>query len=153
MIRTDGSGRADGQMSMTAPDTPAAVVVRRFLEVVRSGRQPDDAHHYMADRVLAHQLTGEHESTIRRTPAEYADHVRAMLIEHGNFTLETLTFVASDDLVAVTWRQIGEQPPTGRDTTKPVTELAACTYRVDSGRIVEYWLLIDRFGIEYQLAA
>jgi hypothetical protein len=74
-------------MSTTATNPPAAVVVRRFLEVVRSGRHPDDAHH------------------------------------------------------------------ANRGSTKPVTELAACTYRVDSGRIVEYWLLIDRLGIERQLAA
>ena len=140
-------------MSTAATNPSAAVVVRRFLEVVRSGRHPDDAHHYMAEQVLAHQLTGEHERTNRRTPADYADHVRAMLIEHGNFTLDILTFVTSDDLVAVTWRQIGERPPTGSGSTTPVTELAACTYRVDRGRIVEYWLLIDRLGIERQLAA
>ena len=140
-------------MSIIAAVPAAAVVVHGFLEAVRSGRHPDDAHLYMAEHVIAHQMTGEHESTIHRTPAEYADHVSAMLVEHGRFTLDILTFVASDDLVAVTWRQIGERPPTGSGSSKPVTELAACTYRVDSGRIVEYWLLIDRLGIDRQLTA
>lgn len=131
--------------------TPSAeIVVRGFLEAVRSGRQLDHAHRYMADHVLAHQLNGEHETTIRRTPAEYIEHVRDMLSDHGNFALDILTFVASGDLVAVTWRQTGERHPNGSDVAKPVTELAACTYRVDSGRIVEYWLLIDRLGIERQ---
>lgn len=74
-----------------------------------------------------------------------------MLAEHGNFTLDVLTFVASDDLVAVTWRQTGERHPTGSPAASPVVELAACTYRVVDGRIVEYWLLLDRLGLARQL--
>jgi predicted SnoaL-like aldol condensation-catalyzing enzyme len=105
----------------------------------------------MADSVLAHQLTGEHETTIHRTPAEYAEHVEDMVAEHGNFTLDILTCVASDDLVAVIWRQTGERRPTRSDAASPVIELAACTYRVDNGKIAEYWLLLDRLGIALQL--
>lgn len=125
-------------------------VVRGFLEDVRSGKQPDDAHRYLADVVLAHQLTGEQEITVRRTPSDYANHVREMIAEHGRFTLDVLTFVASDDLVAVTWRQTGERHP-HVDAAPPLIELAACTYRVTGGRIAEYWLLLDRLGIESQL--
>jgi len=135
----------------TTNNPSAASVVRRFLDEVRSGRHTDRADHYLADSVLAHQLTGEHETTIRRTPADYAEHVEDMLAEHGSFTLDILTFVASDDLVSVVWRQTGERHPTGPWDANPVTELAACTYRVDDCRIVEYWLLLDRLGITQQL--
>lgn len=139
-------------MSTSAAASPSAEdVVRGFLDEVRSGRDPGRAHHYMADQVLAHQLTGENETTIHRTPTDYAAHVDEMIAEHGHFTLEILTLVASNDLVAVVWRQSGEHPPTGTDAATPVIELAACTYRVDNGRIVEYWLLLDRLGIERQV--
>lgn len=56
---------------MPTTNPPAAHVVRRFLDDVRSGQHPGHAHHYMADPVLAHQLTGDDETTIHRTPAEY----------------------------------------------------------------------------------
>lgn len=105
----------------------------------------------MASPVLAHQLTGEDETTIHRTPADYAEHVEDMIAKHGDFTLDILTFVASNDLVAIVWRQTGARHPIGADSETPITELAACTYRVDDGRIVEYWLLLDRLGIERQL--
>jgi predicted SnoaL-like aldol condensation-catalyzing enzyme len=130
-------------------DTPESVV-RGFLENVRSGNHPDDSHRYLADVVLAHQLTGEQETTVRRTPPDYADHVRHMIADHGRFTLDVVTIVAAGDLVAVTWRQNGEHHPRV-PAAVPVIELAACTYRVTDGRIVEYWLLVDRLGIEHQL--
>jgi len=135
----------------TMTQTPGPeIVVRGFLEEVRSGNHPDDAHRYLADVVLAHQLTGEQETTLRRTPADYADHVRDMINDHGRFTLDVLTLVANADLVAVTWRQTGEHHP-HVPAAAPVIELASCTYRVHDGRIVEYWLLLDRLGIEHQL--
>ena len=137
----------------TTTSPSAEVVVRRFLDDVRSGRNPGRAHHYMADTILAHQLTGEDETTIRRTPADYAEHVEAMIADHGNFTLDILTFVASNDLVAVVWRQTGDRHPSAADAATPIIELAACTYRVVEGRIVEYWLLLDRLGIDRQLHA
>jgi len=133
----------------TRVGTPESVV-RGFLEDVRSGNHPDDAHRYLADVVLAHQLTGEQETTVRRTPGDYADHVRDMITDHGRFTLDVLMLVANDDLVAVTWRQTGEHHP-HIPAAVPVIELAACTYRVTDGRIVEYWLLLGRLGIEHQL--
>jgi hypothetical protein len=38
--------------------------------------------------------------------------------------------------------------PSGR----PITELATATYRVSEGRIVEYWILVDRLGAQHQIA-
>lgn len=60
------------------PVTPKEIV-QQFFNQVRSGLQPEDVHNYMAKQVLAHQMTAESETTVLRTPANYADHVREMI--------------------------------------------------------------------------
>lgn len=129
-------------------------VVQQFFQLVRSGQQPDAAHDYMADQVLAHQMTAENETTVHRTPTNYADHVREMLASYGSFQLEVQELLAQEDRVYVRWKQTGTHisdidgyPPTG----KTIIEIASAVYRVENERIVEYWIQIDREGIRVQL--
>ncbi|MBM7567124.1 ester cyclase [Paenibacillus sacheonensis] len=132
----------------------AAEVVRGFFERVRSGANPDEAHRYMADRVLAHQVTAENETTVERSPAEYAAHVREMQDAFGPFRLVVEELIAQDDRVYVRWRQIGNHVGAAegfQPTGKPVIEIASAVYRVADGKIAEYWMQIDREGIRVQL--
>ncbi|PYY31138.1 ester cyclase [Paenibacillus illinoisensis] len=129
-------------------------IVRAFFEEVRSGRNLDYADTLMAEQVLAHQVVSEEEVTVNRTPSEYADHVREMIQAYGEFSLEIQELIAQGDKVYVRWRQegihIGEVDgyvPTHR----PVIEIASAVYRVENERIAEYWIQIDRLGIEKQL--
>jgi predicted ester cyclase len=62
--------------------------------------------------------------------------------------------LAQGDRVYVRWRQTGAHrgpidgfPPTGR----PLVEVASAVYRVRDGKIVEYWIQIDREGVRLQL--
>ncbi|TXK85439.1 ester cyclase [Paenibacillus sp. N3.4] len=133
--------------------TPTAIV-QQFFQQVRSGLDPDSAHSWMSDQVLAHQVTAEMETTVHRTPSNYADHVREMKQAYGDFQLEILELIAQEDRVYVRWKQtgihIGEVDgfaPIG----KTVIELASAVYRVEHNRIVEYWIQIDREGIRLQL--
>ncbi|WP_153976970.1 ester cyclase [Paenibacillus xylanilyticus] len=129
-------------------------IVRAFFEEVRSGRNLDYADTLMAEQVLAHQVVSEEELTVNRTPSEYADHVREMIQAYGEFSLEIQELIVQGDKVYVRWRQegihIGEvdgHAPTHR----PVIEIASAVYRVENERIAEYWIQIDRLGIEKQL--
>ncbi|MBP1961724.1 ester cyclase [Paenibacillus aceris] len=129
-------------------------VVQEFFHYVRSGLRPDAAHDYMAEQVLAHQMTAENETTVYRTPANYADHVREMIAAYGNFTLEVQELIAQNDRVYVRWKQSGTHigevdgfAPTG----KTIIEIASAVYRVENEQIVEYWIQIDREGIRLQL--
>ncbi|WP_200984542.1 ester cyclase [Paenibacillus sp. Soil787] len=129
-------------------------IVQQFFNKVRSGKQPDAAIQFMADQVLAHQMTAENETTVHRTPANYADHVREMIAAYGDFHLEVQELIAQDDRVYVRWKQtgihIGEVdgfPPTGLT----IIEIASAVYRIQNERIVEYWIQIDREGIRQQL--
>ncbi|SFE40649.1 SnoaL-like polyketide cyclase [Paenibacillus algorifonticola] len=132
----------------------AAQVVRDFFEKVRSGKELDAVHEVMAERVLAHQVQSEKEVTVERSPADYADHVREMIESYGAFSLTVEHFLAQENEVYVRWKQVGAHlgeidgfAPTG----KPVIEIASAVYRVEAGKIAEYWIQIDREGIRVQL--
>lgn len=129
-------------------------IVRAFFEEVRSGRNLDYADTLMAEQVLAHQVVSEEEVTVNRTPSEYADHVREMIQAYGEFSLEIQELIAQGDKVYVRWRQegihIGEVDGYA-PTHRPVIEIASAVYRVENERIAEYWIQIDRLGIEKQL--
>lgn len=108
----------------------------------------------MAEKVLAHQIQSEHELTVERSPIEYAEHVQEMLDAYGSFTLEIQELLAQEDRVYVRWKQTGTHigevdgfEPTGL----PIIQLASAIYRVQDGKIVEYWIQIDRAGIRSQL--
>jgi len=129
-------------------------IVRAFFEEVRSGRNPDYADTLMAEQVLAHQVISEEEVTVKRTPSEYADHVREMMQAYGEFYLEIQELIAQGDKVYVRWRQAGThigEVDGYAPTHLPVIEMASAVYRVEKERIAEYWIQIDRLGIEKQL--
>ncbi|MFF2157054.1 ester cyclase [Paenibacillus chitinolyticus] len=129
-------------------------VVKRFFDEVRSGKKLAAAPELMAGKVFAHQVQSEQEVTVERTPEVYAEHVQEMLDAYGPFALEVQELLGSGDRVYVRWKQTGTHisevdgyPPTGL----PVIELASAVYRVENGKIAEYWIQIDRAGIERQL--
>ena len=148
-----GSALAVGTAA-AAPATSPEATVRQFMEVVRSGRDPDAAANYFAPVVQAHQVTSEGESTVVRTPAEYAGHVRGFKEAFGDYRFDVEELIAQGDRVYVRWRQQGihrgsidDEAPTGA----PLTEIGSAVYRVVDGRIVEYWIQLDRKGLEVQL--
>ncbi|RAK52516.1 ester cyclase [Phenylobacterium deserti] len=136
-----------------ASASPQAVVTG-FLAEVRSGAHPERADRYFAPQVQAHQMTSEGESTVVRTPAEYADHVREFLALFGAFHFEVTETLAAGDKVYVRWRQQGRHLGSvfgERPTETPLTEISSAVYRVERGRIVEYWIQTDRKGLEIQI--
>ncbi|MFC9539920.1 ester cyclase [Lysinibacillus sp. NPDC056959] len=129
-------------------------IVKKFFEEVRSGKNPDYATKLMADRVLAHQVISEEESTVLRTPTDYADHVKEMVAAYGDFSLEIQEFMVQENKVYVRWKQVGThvgEVDGYKPTSLPVIEIASAVYRIEDEKIAEYWIQIDRAGIENQL--
>lgn len=124
-----------------AVTTTAAEVVRNFLLEVRSGRNPEAALKYMSDLVLAHQVTSEERITITRTPQQYTEHVLEMKAEYGEFDFEVEELIAEGDKVYARWNQKGAG----------ILQLTSCVYRVENEKIAEYWIQIDRLGVELQM--
>lgn len=135
------------------PASPSAVV-QGFLNEARSGRDPDAVVRFFAPKVQAHQVTSEGETTVVRTPQEYAGHVREFLATYGRFSFRVEEMIAQDDRVFVRWRQEGRHVGSvdgERPTGGQVTEITTAVYRVSGGRITEYWIQSDRKGLEVQL--
>lgn len=129
-------------------------IVRQFLEQVRSGKFPEKAVLFMADSILAHQMNSENQTTVIRTPRNYSEHIEEFVTLFGNFTFEITELIADEDKVYVRWKQTGNHlaeidgyKPTG----KPLIEVASCVYRLENGKIAEYWIQIDCLGFENQL--
>lgn len=132
----------------------AKELVRTFLQQVRSGDHPECAADFMAERVLAHQVQAENPVTLERSPRDYAEHVEEMKEMFGAFAIEIEDIIADGDRVYARWIQHGRhhgfvdgRPPTG----KRLIQLTSAVYRVVDGRIVEYWIQIDRAGLSAQL--
>jgi hypothetical protein len=105
-------------------------VVLGFLLNVRSGERPERVHDYLDRRVVAHQgRPGAERTAVVRDPDQYGRHVREMLCSVGPWTFEVLGLTARGDLVEASWRQTGR-----------VVEHGWARYRVEGGRIIEYWI-------------
>lgn len=131
-------------------------VVAGFLREVRSGAHPERAGDFLAARVIAHQLTAEPSPDVLRDPANYARHVDEFRQSYGQFSLDVTELIADGDRVYARWRQTGchvGDVDGHAPTHRPVVELASAVYRVVDGRIVEYWIQVDRAGTEAQLRA
>ena len=132
---------------------PARVVVE-FLARVRVTGDVEAAGELMASLVDCHQMTSESMVTVRRTPAAYAEHVQEMLTAFGRFRYTVTELLVDEDRVYVRWRQDGHHLRThdGRSGTgAPLIDLGSAVYRVEDGRIAEYWIQLDRLGIQLQI--
>lgn len=100
----------------------------------------------MHDRVIAHQVQSENEYTITRSPQDYIEHVEEMKELYGQFKVEIQEILAEDKKVYVRFKQMGQTPE-----NKTIIQITSVVYLVESGKIAEYWIQIDRKGIESQL--
>jgi len=148
--------QAEAALETQVPLAEPKAIVHGFLQDIRAGAHPERADQYLAAKVIAHQLNAEAPAEVLRTPAEYAQHVDEFKRTYGDFEFEVTELIAEGDRVYARWRQtgchvgrVGDYPPTQRK----VVELASAVYRVADGRIVEYWIQIDRQGIDAQLRA
>ncbi|MEO6171769.1 MAG: ester cyclase [Arenimonas sp.] len=128
-------------------------LVRDFLIHVRAGKTPEASSRYLAAEVIAHQMNSENETSVVRKPDEYALHVKDFQRIYGDYDFEIAELLADGDRVYARWKQTGchigpidGQAPSGL----PVIEIASAVYRVADGKIAEYWIQIDRKGIEAQ---
>ena len=140
-------------MSQTDQLSPKQVV-EGFLNDVRSGKHPGRASDYLADTVLAHQVTSENPQTVKRTPGNYAAHVQDFLRLFGNFEFIVTELLADGNKVYARWEQRGvhqAEVDGYKATGLPLLEFTSAVYRIENGKIVEYWLQTDRAGFDEQL--
>lgn len=129
-------------------------IIKSFFEVVRSGSNPEQAKFFMAKEVRAHQVNSESLLTIKRSPENYADHIREMKDSWGNFKIEIQELISQDQKVYVRWKQTGMHIGEYEGylpTNKEVIEIGSAVYLLEDQKIVEYWIQVDRLGIIEQI--
>lgn len=129
-------------------------VVAGFLRDVRSGHTPERIDAYFAEQVIAHQMNSEGEEAITRTRADYVAHVQEFRQQFGDFRLTVDELIADGNRVYARFTQTGVHAgeidghaPTGQ----ALRQIASAVYRIEAGRIVEYWIQVDRQGLAAQL--
>jgi len=129
-------------------------IVRAFLEIVRSGKEPERAKEFMADTIIAHQMNSEKPEAIKRTPQNYAEHIHEFLALYGRYSFEITELIAGNDKVYARWKQTGKHMADigqHKATSLLLTEIGSAVYRVENGKIAEYWIQLDRQGLDQQL--
>jgi predicted ester cyclase len=146
--------QAEAEIEAARPAATPKAVVEGFLQQVRAGVHPEYAARYLSAKVIAHQLNAEAPVDVVRTPADYAGHVVEFKQIYGDFDFEVTELIAEGDRVYARWRQTGCHVGAVdgyAPTRRKVVELASAVYRVVDGRIVEYWIQVDRLGTDAQL--
>ena len=126
----------------------AVEVVREFVENVRAGVDASNAYNLVKDPVESHFIQSEKPEDQwigHRTVKQLVDHVQEMKEEGGDFTLKIQDIFGDDKKVYVRWKQEGKLP-----NGKNLIEYVSAVYRVEDGKVVEYWLILDRKGVELQ---
>ncbi|MEX0298354.1 MAG: ester cyclase [Kordiimonas sp.] len=139
--------------SNTKTLTPKEVVAG-FVADIRSGKHLEKVTDYMAPKVIAHQVHAEGGHAVERAPEDYVAHIEEFIEAFAPFTVTVEELLADGDRVFVRWRQDGfhnvsleGETPTG----KKLTEITSTVYRIENGKIVEYWLQTDRAGMSNQI--
>lgn len=120
-------------------------IVADFFRNVRSGKDVDAASIYMHECVIAHQIQSENEYVIERSPQDYIEHVKEMQDIYGQFHLEIQELLEDGNKVYVRWKQTGT-----KSDGKEIIQIASAVYLVEDEKISEYWIQIDRKGLELQ---
>ena len=134
--------------------TPKETVLK-FYERIRSGTALEEAALFLTELVLAHQVVSAPKTPIfERSPLNYADHVREMMKQYGQFSVTIEEIISEGQKVFVRWRQDGHhcgslfgEKPTGT----PLVQRGSAVYRVEGEQIAEYWIQVDSAGIRAQI--
>jgi len=130
-------------------------VVRRFIEELWNGRNLSVAHEIFATECVTHQLSsGSEISTAPRDPATLKNHVKDWLYAFPDLHFEIEQTIAAGDRVVsqLVMRGTHKNAWSGIPAThKHVSIRMVTIHRIEGGRIVEDWVMVESLGFFQQL--
>jgi steroid delta-isomerase-like uncharacterized protein len=130
-------------------------IIRRFVEELWNDRNLSVADEIFGPECVTHQLRSDPDiSSAPRDPETLKKHVGEWLIAFPDlhFTLEQT--IADDDRVASQISMRGTHtgvwmgiPPTGKQVSLRMMTI----HRIEAGKIVEDWVIVDSLGLFQQL--
>lgn len=130
-------------------------IVKRFVEELWNGRNLGVADEIFANNCVTHQLrSGSPVTSAPRDPETIKQHVREWLQAFPDLTFSVEQMVASGDRVASHLTMQGTQTGTWMGIApsgKQISIQMMTIHRIEAGKIVEDWVLVDSFGLFQQL--
>ncbi|MFF5260946.1 ester cyclase [Actinomadura viridis] len=114
-----------------------AALAERFAAEVLTGRRWDRAGEYLSEDLK------QHDPEIGQGLAGFQEHYRGYLERFPDLSVTISHIVAGEDRVAVFWTARGSESGTLRTLRLNVADV----YRVEDGRFVEHWDVVDHSGL------
>ena len=130
-------------------------IIHRFVEELWNGRNLDVADEIFANNCVTHQLrSGSPETSAPRDPETIKQHVREWLKAFPDLKFSVEQMVASGERVASHLIMQGTQTGTWMGIApsgKQISIQMMTIHRIEAGKIVEDWVLVDSLGLFQQL--
>ena len=130
-------------------------IIQRFVEELWNGRNLDVADEIFANNCVTHQLrSGSPVTSAPRDPETIKQHVREWLEAFPDLTFSVEQMVASGERVASHLIMQGTQTGTWMGIApsgKQISIQMMTIHRIEAGKIVEDWVLVDSLGLFQQL--
>ena len=124
-------------------------IAREFTEVVYNQKQLDEIPRYVADHFIDRSPGAPAEA---KGPAYVRSQAEGSLASFPDLSFEILRMMAEDDLVTLHWRATGTSAPEGGLPGGKKTRLEGISiFRMEKGKIVESWDIVDRVAMFRQL--
>lgn len=131
------------------------LIVMRFYDELWNDRRLDVADKIFARDCVSHQLqSGSEVGSISRDPAAIKHHLLAWLIGFPDLRFAVEEIIAEGDRVVSRAVMVGTHTGVWSDiapTNKRVSIRMMVTHRIQNGRIVEDWVLVESLGLFQQL--
>ena len=130
-------------------------IVQRFVDELWNRRNLDVADEIFANNCVTHQLrSGSPVTSAPRDPETIKQHVREWLQAFPDLTFSVEQMVASGERVASHLIMQGTQTGTWMGIApsgKQISIQMMTIHRIEAGKIVEDWVLVDSLGLFQQL--
>jgi len=130
-------------------------IIQRFINDLWNARDLSVADEIFAENCVTHQLrSGSAVTAARRDPETIKKHVLEWLNAFPDLTFSVEQMVADGDRVASQMTMQGTQSGTWMGiapTGKQISIQMMTIHRIEAGKIVEDWVLVDSLGLFQQL--
>src|SRR4029450_2033607 len=130
-------------------------IIERFVEELWNGRNLDVADEIFATSCITHQLrSGSPITSAPRDPETIKQHVLEWLNAFPDLTFSVEQMVADGDRVASQMTMQGTQSGTWMGiapTGKQISIQMMTIHRIEAGKMVKDWVLVDSLGLFQQL--
>jgi steroid delta-isomerase-like uncharacterized protein len=124
-------------------------IIEKYMDEVWNNRNFGIIHEVFADTAVIHSPLGKFQS-----PSEMSETVKKWITAIPDIHVELMNTVEENGLVVSHWKAKGKHQGTINDIQaqgNPVEYRGVSIYRMEDGKVVEYWAYLDSWTLEQQM--